>query len=199
VRALNALAAVIATAQEQGKQTPMALAVAVDSAQMLMCPETAADLARLRDHMTELVARRNDDLAIRGLLSPNGGPSRVPMPLERELAPVVEWLLNRVSELEQSKPTEPAVVPGSADAVLTVWRAYADYGAITLGTYTSQYVARTHCEDWLPRYDATAEHTVWQAADTGEETWELLADDARTGLTVQPIEVPAAYDAEADE
>lgn len=56
VQALNALAAVIAAAQMQGRQTPMDLAVAVDSAQMLMCPETAQDLERLRKRVAELEA-----------------------------------------------------------------------------------------------------------------------------------------------
>ncbi|MGJ5895114.1 hypothetical protein ACSCBZ_24640 [Streptomyces niveiscabiei] len=47
-----------------------------------------------------LIALDNDALEIRGLLSPNGAPRRVPMPLGKKLAPVVEWLLNRVAELE---------------------------------------------------------------------------------------------------
>lgn len=56
VQALTALAAVIAAAQKQGKQTPLQIAVAVDSAQMLMCPETATDLHRLRKRVAELEA-----------------------------------------------------------------------------------------------------------------------------------------------
>lgn len=56
VQALTALAAVIHAAQKQGKQAPMALAVAVDSAQMLMCPETAENLVRLRKRVAELEA-----------------------------------------------------------------------------------------------------------------------------------------------
>lgn len=60
VQALNALAAVIHRAMQAGRQTPMGLAVAIDSAQMLMCPETAADLARLRARVAELEAERSE-------------------------------------------------------------------------------------------------------------------------------------------
>lgn len=68
-------------------------AFALESTCMLQSPEKAA----------ELVALRNDALNMRGLLSPNGSPRRVPMPLGKELAPVVEWLLSRVAELEAER------------------------------------------------------------------------------------------------
>lgn len=47
-RALNALAGVICRAQENGKQTPMGIAIAVESAGLLQSPESAAELEQLR-------------------------------------------------------------------------------------------------------------------------------------------------------
>lgn len=88
---VNAAAREITAAMENGRQTPTGWAMALDAKCMLQPPETAA----------ELTALRNDALNMRGALSPNGSPRRVPMPLGKELAPVVEWLLNRVDELEQ--------------------------------------------------------------------------------------------------
>ncbi|AZM46612.1 hypothetical protein DMB38_13010 [Streptomyces sp. WAC 06738] len=47
-RAVSALADVILRAQENGRRTPMGIAFAIDAARMVMSPETAADLDRLR-------------------------------------------------------------------------------------------------------------------------------------------------------
>ncbi|MFJ8791434.1 hypothetical protein [Streptomyces sp. NPDC102462] len=47
-RAVNAAAGVITAALQQGRQTPAGIAIALDSAQLLQSPETAAELARLR-------------------------------------------------------------------------------------------------------------------------------------------------------
>lgn len=91
-RLVNTAADVILAALTQNR-TAAGIALALDSAQLLQSPEKAA----------ELVALRNDALNMRGVLSPNGFPRRVPMPLGKELTPVVEWLLNRVTELEAQR------------------------------------------------------------------------------------------------
>lgn len=57
VRALSALADVICRAQAQGRVTPMGIAFAIDAADLLMSPETAAELSRLREITT---ARESD-------------------------------------------------------------------------------------------------------------------------------------------
>ncbi|MFE5090642.1 hypothetical protein ACFRCI_09605 [Streptomyces sp. NPDC056638] len=60
-----------------------------------------AELEAQRDRRrVRLVALQNDALNVRGALSPNGEPRKVPMPLGETLAPAVEWLLGRVAELE---------------------------------------------------------------------------------------------------
>lgn len=53
-RRVNAAADVIARAMENGRQVPAALAVALESAQMLMSPEQAAEFERLRAREAEL-------------------------------------------------------------------------------------------------------------------------------------------------
>lgn len=58
LRALLALSDVIRAAQERGHACPSELAVAVDSAQLLMPPETAAELVALRARVAELEANR---------------------------------------------------------------------------------------------------------------------------------------------
>lgn len=93
-RLVNTAAGVILAALTQNR-TAAGIALALESAQLLQSPEKAA----------ELVALRNDSLNMRGALSPNGFPRRVPMPLGKDLAPVVEWLLNRVDELEAERHT----------------------------------------------------------------------------------------------
>ncbi|CAL9303072.1 hypothetical protein [Streptomyces sp. SudanB91_2054] len=100
-------------------------AEALESAQLLQSPETAAELARLRAdqaandreyeaataRIAELEAQRdrrrdrlvvlqNDALNMRGSLSPNGQACKVPFPLGETLAPAVDWLIARIAELE---------------------------------------------------------------------------------------------------
>ncbi len=55
-KALNELAALICRAQEQDR-TPMGIAFAIDAAGRHMSPETAAELAALRDRVAELEAQ----------------------------------------------------------------------------------------------------------------------------------------------
>ncbi|MCG0066257.1 hypothetical protein L0F81_23695 [Streptomyces tricolor] len=67
-----------------------------------------ADLEAQRDRRRErLVAAEADLLEMRGLFSPNGQPRRIPAEVEihERVAPAVEWLLNRVAELEQRLST----------------------------------------------------------------------------------------------
>ncbi len=116
-RAVNAAAGVLLAAMQQGRQTPTGLALALDAAQLLNSPEAAAEfekllrwhreaiaklVARIERHRARLVKAEADLLEMRGLLSPNGEPRRIPAEVEihERVAPAVEWLLNRVAELE---------------------------------------------------------------------------------------------------
>lgn len=118
VQALNALATVIHRAMQTGRQTPMGLAVAVDSAQMLMCPETAEDLARLRKRVAELEM----SLAMQSTLT---------------------WALNRVTELEQSTADhpEPSVDPCHPCGCPTRFNRHADGCPSEVPTDVSPQVA----------------------------------------------------------
>jgi hypothetical protein len=66
----------------------------------------AADLEAQRERRrVRLVALQNDALSIRGVLSPAGEDRKVPFPLGETLTPAVEWLVNRVAELEKELTT----------------------------------------------------------------------------------------------
>lgn len=70
------------------------------AAVQLLTAEVAELEAQRERRRVRLVALQNDALNVRGALSPNGEPRKVPMPLGETLAPAVEWLLGRVAELE---------------------------------------------------------------------------------------------------
>ncbi|MFF9129158.1 hypothetical protein [Streptomyces sp. NPDC014806] len=52
-RLVNTAAGVLAAAMQQGKALPANLAIALDSAQLLQSPETAAETARLRGELAK--------------------------------------------------------------------------------------------------------------------------------------------------
>lgn len=62
--------------------------------------EVAELKAQRERRRVRLIALQNDALAMRGSLSPNGEARKVPFPLGETLTPAVDWLINRVSELE---------------------------------------------------------------------------------------------------
>jgi chromosome segregation ATPase len=65
-------------------------------------------VARVERRQAELVALRNDALAVRGSLAPVDGNRKVPFELGETLAPAVDWLIARVAELEAELYTEQA-------------------------------------------------------------------------------------------
>lgn len=130
-------------------------------------------VARVERHRARLVALQNDALAMRGSLSPNGEDRKVPFPLGETLTPAVDWLINRVTELEAAAVEGRAALaafchdhqdPGTAalgalyllqqatpgtpmepgETVPKVYRASHD--AIVMGLYTTAAAARAHCE-----------------------------------------------------
>lgn len=69
--------------------------------------DLAARLERAQQKVEELRDRRNEDMELRGVLSPNGGDRAVPFELGASLVPAVEWL---VAEQEWLRyVVEPAV------------------------------------------------------------------------------------------
>ncbi|MGW5852140.1 hypothetical protein ACWFQ8_30045 [Streptomyces sp. NPDC055254] len=57
-----------------------------------------AEADRAARHREELRVRRNEDMALRGELSPSGGQRAVPFELGESLVPAVQWLIARVAE-----------------------------------------------------------------------------------------------------
>jgi hypothetical protein len=73
------------------------------------------------NYHTELRDRRNDDMAIRGILSPNGGPRVIAVEIGPTVAPAVEWLVtDRDSWRRLAEDFSPVVVAARAlDAAWT--------------------------------------------------------------------------------
>lgn len=76
------------------------------------CDQAQARVAELEEQQERrrlrLIALQNDALNMRGSLAPNGKSRKVPFPLGETLTPAVDWLINRVAELEAELYTEQA-------------------------------------------------------------------------------------------
>ncbi|MDJ0342189.1 hypothetical protein QMK19_03185 [Streptomyces sp. H10-C2] len=80
--------------------------------------ELAQQVTWSENRRLRMVAAETDLLNIRGHLSPNGYPRRVPMPLGNEIAPVVEWLLTENERLT----AEVADFRANATKLVDGWR-----------------------------------------------------------------------------
>ncbi|WP_225825672.1 hypothetical protein [Streptomyces naphthomycinicus] len=97
---------------------------------MLVAPGEAAELVRLRKQVDELEAQRDrrrvrliaaeaDLLGVRGLLAPADGPRRIPgdIVIHERVAPAVEWLLDRVAELEAERHSTNEALSDAAETL----------------------------------------------------------------------------------
>jgi hypothetical protein len=182
-RALNALAGVICRAQENGKQTPMGLAIAVESAGLLLSPESAAELERLRERVAELEAAPS--------VQRRAGYEAAIEVMRSEKLPMSVGLLEAQLELDKLDGLMPTEV--------TVYRA--SHESIVFGLYTTAEAAREHCETLMRREEPNA--TFDWIEDEEEGVAELAAtidaDELVTGYVVTALTVASAYDPEVDE
>ncbi|MFB6809462.1 hypothetical protein [Streptomyces sp. NPDC056387] len=74
---VNAAAGVIHAAMEQGRSLPQALAYALESAQLLQSPESAAELARLRAQVAEQTPGLTEQAALLAEMIGDVQPARV--------------------------------------------------------------------------------------------------------------------------
>ncbi|MFM9566157.1 hypothetical protein [Streptomyces turgidiscabies] len=216
---VNSAAGVINAALTQNR-TAAGIAVALESAGLLMGPDTAAELARLRQYAEHKQSREEELLATLGqynlVASPDAwalgmtvishleGPHTPSTPegLEPSLRKLIEQLRARVAELEAA----PA----------TVFRASHD--SIVVGHYTTCAEARKHCETLVRREhaDSDAKVSLWwrkdedtadQPEDGEAELYERVTPNnfggrsytGRTGYIVTALELASEYDEEADE
>ncbi|MFD3929726.1 hypothetical protein [Streptomyces sp. NPDC058614] len=199
---VNTTAGVINAALTQNR-TAAGIALALESAQLLMSPETAAELERLRQYAESRKSREEELLATMGridlreapeawalgmtVISHLEGPHRASAP--EELVPglrrLIEQLQARVAELETA-PT-------------AVYRASHD--SIVMGLYTTAAEARKHCETYVRR-ELPSASLDW-IEDEEDGVAELAAafgeEEYVTGYAVTALEVASAYDEEADE
>ncbi|WP_377271870.1 hypothetical protein [Peterkaempfera sp. SMS 1(5)a] len=168
-------------------------AVALSQAEMLRDPVHAEQQRR------ELRDLRNDLLNVRGHLSPNGEPRRVPMDISERVAPAVEWL---VAEVDRMRTALIAADKELQQAALgSVWRA--EHEGIPLGTYRTKAAARDHCEQSMRQVEPSVTLT-WVPDFSGDDSPEDLCfvaveDVLCTGYVVVPVEIQDSYDPDADE
>ncbi|TXL91631.1 hypothetical protein [Streptomyces sp. IB2014 016-6] len=192
--------------QDRIRRDPIARSLQTEVATLM---GTVAELEAQRERRRgRLIALQNDAANLRGALSPNGLPRRVPMELGETLTPAVEWLINRVAELESAAGMEKDTREGESTPLIVYRAAYQALDqAIPLGWYKTSEVARAHCETAL-RFDSPA-HVTLDLDWIGDESepldpWELVAavgggDEQPTGYVVTPVEVASTYDPDGDE
>lgn len=153
------------------RQTAAGIAAALDAAGMLQSPETAAKTERDRECLRAL---RADALNMRGTLSPEGRPRRVPMPLGESLTPVVEWLLDEVDRLraqvaglQPEEPQHPAPCgwPASPNCTCVKVRpAIAHlpepYACAVCGLYSAIYHGMQYGADGMHRWTAPTDEQI---------------------------------------
>ncbi|MEU6597926.1 hypothetical protein [Streptomyces flaveolus] len=195
--------------QDQARQHPVARKL-LDRVTEL---EAQRDRRRVR-----LIAAEADLLAVRGMLSPAGEARRIPDGIEihERVAPAVEWLLNRVAELEAERHSTNEALSEAAEALresrdriaeleaapTTVFRASHD--SIVMGLYTTREAAMHHCEAHELRDDPVSPMS-WRTDEDGvadlvrERVPRSPSAESVTGYVVTPLEVASEYDEEADE
>ncbi|MCU1668388.1 MAG: hypothetical protein JWP40_1315 [Blastococcus sp.] len=110
-------------------------------------------------------------------------------------------LLALLDELKGAPVAEPEAA--QAPAEVTVYRAWYEPDALSLGLYTTEKAAQAHCDELLRRENA-GRSWDWAPDDEGDLVQVFvskLADrpEQTTGYIVTPVTVAAEYDAEADE
>jgi hypothetical protein len=169
-----------------------AIIFALGSAQLLMDPETAVELARYRAAADGGLSLEQET-RVRELLDAGD-------PLPWHAAPA---LLAEVDRLRHLLARSTAGDGPDAAATL-VYRA--EYDTIHLGHYTSLMAAQAHCEDFAQGQlgASAADSFDWIGdEDDPEEPRELVAvidgDESSTGYVVQPVTVASVYDPEVNE
>lgn len=167
-RLVNAAADVIARAKANGRQTPAGLATALDSAQLLQSPETAAELEQLRARVDEVERKYTFDTA--------------------ELKRQLDAALARVAELEHKKRLEDRE---RVELLTGLERALAPFCVDAKAAAVAAAEVR-HCEaEWLLRDAQRSQDRVTELEAERHSTNEAL-DDAVRELRARRDDEPAA-------
>ncbi|MFI1324588.1 hypothetical protein ACH4TI_15265 [Streptomyces rochei] len=216
-RLVATAADVISRAMQQGRSLPAALAVALDSAQLLQSPETAAEHERVRteylkaaDTVARLALQRGERAKVEYALRDENEELRARVAkleadreandreYEQATARIAE-LEAQLAEYERPADEDPIAYALTESAPLTIFRASHD--SIPMGLYTTAAEARMHCETELRR-EWPNSLLDW-IEDEEDAVAELVAENADgetpTGYVVEALEVATEYDAEADQ
>lgn len=168
---------------------------ALGAVQLLMDPETAEELRKLRARVAELEA-----------MLPADGISRRQVPLQalREDEAVRRSVDAQFPVVAAFLAEDPPAFALTAEAEhvrasLTVYRA--EHDSIGFGLYATAAAARAHCEAYERRDQPTA--SLDWIEDEEDGVAELVAvtayGEVETGYVVTALEVASKYDEEADE
>ncbi|GHI91317.1 hypothetical protein [Streptomyces olivaceus] len=165
-------------------------AFALESAQLLQSPDTAAELERLRtDQAATARVAELEKAAVEGRAALAD--------LIRDHEDPGTAALGALYLLQQATFGTP-MQPG--ETVPKVYRAAHD--SIVMGLYTTAAEARRHCETEARQTEAGGAVFDW-IEDEEDGVAELVADtvsgEEETGYTVTAVEVAAEYDPEADQ
>ncbi|MEV8353141.1 hypothetical protein ACFVTT_23515 [Streptomyces niveus] len=187
-RAVTALAALVHRSQEH-RETSYGIAMDVDRAQMLMSPETAEELDRLRKRAAEL------ESTVAGMHAAAVGEVMAP-----ELGLVEDVRVLRASFLAQKSRAD--VLDGMARRAQAAGGLFlAEYDGVPPELHTTVEAARDMCDD-VAKVDAHGRYWDWTVQDgVHVQVWTHPDDDRPLSVTsgvVTPIEVrPAVVPAAA--
>ncbi|MEV5953765.1 hypothetical protein AB0M11_08300 [Streptomyces sp. NPDC051987] len=211
-RRVNTAADVINAALMQTR-TAAGIALALESAQLLMSPETAAELEQLRTALA-VSEQRSERRRIawrmaRSRAISTGGAADRYAARSRDAQEALQHMLFAViagqlalHEANRERKELRARVAELEAAPTTVYRAEHPDSGITLGHYGTREAARKHCETVLRREVGDETFLGWVPDDGSELAPEELCvghDVECTGYIVTPLELASEYDEGADE
>lgn len=158
---------------------------------------TAPLVERLESRRVRIVKAEADLLDIRGLLSPNGQPRRVPMELGATVAPAVSWLIGRIAALTEdlAKPQVRTVAgecPMGCGA--TLYLDHVDQITCSSGDCTRPHAAAEILTDGetahivhLGPHDFSTVHPLAERLDHKLLTCRVIRMVSSTGAPPQPV------------
>ncbi|RMB85590.1 hypothetical protein [Streptomyces shenzhenensis] len=175
-------------------------AFALESAQLLMSPETAQELERLRSKLAELAKQVEAARAVHAKFPDSEhcqhDAEPWPCPTVAALVPV-DGITRRIA------PTQAHVTDDAEAPTLTVFRAQHDL--IVMGHYTTDAEARKHCEAEERRSWLTGTNLAFDWIEDEEDGVAELTivagqnEESTTGYVVTSLEIASEYDEGADE
>jgi hypothetical protein len=143
---------------------------------------------RVERHRARLTALQNDALNMRGSLAPTGSDRKVPFELGETLTPAVDWLINRVAELEAERHSTNEALSDAAEDAARLRDRLAKYEQpVVEGTEktTAEAAPTDTLPEWLyQRFARYRRHApTWgQLTENDQSYWEHEAAAVRRAV-----------------